>query len=62
MSIFSFFGVGVPAFLWALIIMYFAQTQLGLNVGGLFSEKYHQRALELGQGRGHVQALLDSRP
>lgn len=39
-SIFSFVGVGVPAFLWALIIMYFAQTQLNLNVGGLFSEKY----------------------
>jgi peptide/nickel transport system permease protein len=40
MSTFSFLGVGVPAFLWALIIMYFAQTQLHLNVGGLFSEKY----------------------
>ncbi len=40
MSVFSFMGVGVPAFLWALIIMYFAQTQLGLNVGGLFSQKY----------------------
>ncbi len=40
MSIFSFIGVGVPAFLWALIIMYFAQTQLGLNVGGLFSQQY----------------------
>lgn len=40
MSIFSFLGIGVPSFLWALIIMYFAQTQLGLNVGGLFSEKF----------------------
>jgi peptide/nickel transport system permease protein len=40
MSVFSFLGVGVPAFLWALIIMYFAQTQLGMNVGGLFSQKY----------------------
>jgi peptide/nickel transport system permease protein len=40
MSIFSFLGVGVPAFLWALIIMYFAQTQLGMNVGGLFSQQY----------------------
>jgi peptide/nickel transport system permease protein len=40
MSAFSFMGIGVPAFLWALTIMYFAQTQLGLNVGGLFSEKY----------------------
>ncbi len=40
MSLFSFLGVGVPAFLWALIIMYFAQAQLGLSVGGLFSEQY----------------------
>ncbi len=40
MSMFSFLGVGVPAFLWALIIMYFAQAQLGLNVGGLFSEQF----------------------
>jgi peptide/nickel transport system permease protein len=40
MTTFSFLGVGVPAFLWALIIMYFAQAVLGLNVGGLFSEKF----------------------
>lgn len=40
MSAFSFMGIGVPAFLWALVIMYLAQTQLDLNVGGLFSEKY----------------------
>ena len=40
MTIFSFLGVGVHAFLWALIIMYFAQTKLGLNVGGLFSQQY----------------------
>ena len=40
MSAFSFLGVGVPAFLWALIIMYYAQTQLGMSVGGLFSEQF----------------------
>jgi peptide/nickel transport system permease protein len=40
MSIISFIGVGVPGFLLALIFMYFAQTQLGLNVGGLFSQQY----------------------
>ncbi len=40
MSIISFIGVGVPGFLLALIFMYFAQTQLGLNVGGLFSQEY----------------------
>jgi peptide/nickel transport system permease protein len=40
MSIVSFIGVGVPGFLLALIFMYFAQTKLGLNVGGLFSQQY----------------------
>lgn len=40
MSIISFVGVGVPGFLLALIFMYFAQTQLGMNVGGLFSQEY----------------------
>lgn len=40
MSVISFIGVGVPGFLLALIIMYLAQTQLNMNVGGLFSQKY----------------------
>lgn len=40
MSIISFIGVGIPGFLLALIVMYFAQARLGLNVGGLFSEQY----------------------
>jgi len=40
MSSFSFLGVGVPPFLWALIIMYLAQSLFGVNAGGLFSEKY----------------------
>jgi len=40
MSIISFIGVGVPGFLLALIFMYFAQSQLGMNVGGLFSQQY----------------------
>ncbi len=40
MSVISFIGVGIPGFLLALIVMYFAQARLGLNVGGLFSEQY----------------------
>ncbi len=40
MSIISFIGVGMPGFLLALIVMYFAQTQLNMNVGGLFSQEY----------------------
>jgi len=40
MSTISFIGVGTPGFLVALIIMWLAMTQLGLNVGGLFSEQY----------------------
>ncbi|MBI5032917.1 MAG: ABC transporter permease [Chloroflexi bacterium] len=54
MSILSFVGVGVPAFLWALIVMYFAQTQLNLNVGGLFSQQY----LEAGWSWDKVVDLL----
>lgn len=40
MTTFSFIGLGVPGFLLALIILFLAQSQLGLNVGGLFSEEY----------------------
>ena len=40
MSIVSFVGAGTPGFMLALVIMYLAMTQLGLNVGGLFSDQY----------------------
>jgi peptide/nickel transport system permease protein len=36
----SFIGVGTPGFLLALLIMWWAMTSLGMNVGGLFSEKF----------------------
>lgn len=40
LSSISFIGVGTPGFLIALVVMWLAMTKLGLNVGGLFSEKY----------------------
>jgi peptide/nickel transport system permease protein len=40
MSTISFIGVGTPSFLIALVVMWLAMTKLGLNVGGLFSERY----------------------
>ncbi len=36
----SFVGVGTPGFMIALVIMWIAMRQFGLNVGGLFSEQY----------------------
>jgi peptide/nickel transport system permease protein len=39
-SFISFIGRGTPGFLLALIVMWFAMSALGLNVGGLFSEEY----------------------
>ncbi len=39
-TLFSFIGVGTPGFLLALLIMWFAMSQLGLNVGGLFSNEF----------------------
>ncbi len=40
MSSISFIGVGTPGFLIALVVMWLAMTKLGLNVGGLFSERF----------------------
>ena len=40
LSFFSFVGLGTPGFLLALIVMFLAQSWLGLSIGGLFSEEY----------------------
>lgn len=39
-SAISFIGAGTPGFMIALVVMLIAMRQLGLNVGGLFSEEY----------------------
>ncbi len=39
-SAISFIGAGTPGFMIALVVMLVAMRQLGLNVGGLFSEEY----------------------
>ena len=36
----SFIGAGTPGFMIALVIMWVAMRQFGLNVGGLFSREY----------------------
>lgn len=36
----SFVGIGTPGFVLALLVMWFAMSQFGMNVGGLFSEQY----------------------
>jgi peptide/nickel transport system permease protein len=40
LSFVSFVGRGMPGFLLALIVMYFAMSVFKLNVGGLFSNEY----------------------
>jgi peptide/nickel transport system permease protein len=40
LTMFSFIGLGTPGFLIALVVMFIAQSYLGMNVGGLFSEEY----------------------
>jgi len=40
MSIFSFVGAGTPGFMLALVVLWLAWSQLGMNVGGLFSDQY----------------------
>ena len=40
MSVFSFIGAGTPGFMLALVVMYLAWSELGMAVGGLFSEEF----------------------
>lgn len=39
-SALSFIGAGTPGFMLAMVVMWVAMRQFGLNVGGLFSEQY----------------------
>ncbi len=39
-SALSFIGAGLPGFMVALVVMWVAMRQFGLNVGGLFSQEY----------------------
>ena len=36
----NFVGAGVPTFVWALVIMWLAMSDMGMSVGGLFSPEY----------------------
>ena len=40
LTVFSFIGAGTPGFMIALIVMWIAMRQFGLNVGGLFSDEF----------------------
>ena len=37
LTVFAFVGVGLPAFLITLVLMYYGATYFGLSAGGLFS-------------------------
>jgi peptide/nickel transport system permease protein len=39
-SALSFIGAGTPGFMLAMVVMWVAMRQFGMNVGGLFSEEY----------------------
>jgi len=39
-SAISFIGTGTPGFMLAMVVMWVAMRQFGLNVGGLFSDEY----------------------
>jgi peptide/nickel transport system permease protein len=40
LTVFSFIGAGTPGFMIALVVMWIAMRQFGLNVGGLFSQEF----------------------
>jgi peptide/nickel transport system permease protein len=51
-TVISFFGLAIPSFLLALVLMYVAAVEFGQEVGGLFSEQYE----------GPVEHRQDARP
>jgi peptide/nickel transport system permease protein len=45
----SFVGLGVPSFLLALVVMWFAFSRFGITVGGLFSPEYANSPWDVGR-------------
>ncbi len=56
-TVLQFFGLSVPGFLMALVLMLFAQRVLGQQVGGLFSDKYATAPWSLGKIGDLIQHL-----
>ncbi|MEJ8308075.1 ABC transporter permease [Agrobacterium larrymoorei] len=46
---FSFFGLSIPSFLLALVLMYVAAVEFGQDVGGLFSHEYQAAPWSIGK-------------
>jgi len=56
-TVLQFIGLSVPGFLLALLLMLFAQSVFGQQVGGLFSDKYQNAPMSLakiGDLAGHL--------
>lgn len=54
----GFFGLAVPGFLLALVLMYFGFTLFGANIGGLFSAEYEDAPWSLAKVWDLLQHLL----
>jgi peptide/nickel transport system permease protein len=49
LTLLGFFGLAVPSFLLALVLMYFGFTFFGMSVGGLFSPEFETAPWSLGK-------------
>ena len=54
-----FFGLAIPSFLLALVLMYVAAVEFGQEVGGLFSEQYLTAPWSMGKVARPAAASLD---
>jgi peptide/nickel transport system permease protein len=45
----GFIGLGIPGFMLALVVMWFAVSHLGIDVGGLFSEHFRNAPWSVGK-------------
>lgn len=49
LTVFSYLGLALPNFLLALVLLYFANTWFGADIGGLFSTQYERAPWSLGK-------------
>ena len=56
-TVISFFGLAIPSFLLALVLMYVAAVEFGQEVGGLFSEQYEKAPWSIGKMLDLLQHL-----
>ena len=59
LTLLGYVGLATPNFLLALVLMYFANVEFGLAIGGIMDPEYLDKPWSLGEGRLGADAPVD---